>query len=206
MASHGASDDGFTSYGSGMTFGRTNGPVKPGNLSLRGRALRLLSQREHSRVELTAKLRPHCDASDELEALLAELEAKGWLDDKRASDSLVHRKATRFGAARIKQDLHAKGLSPDLIASALDGLRASEVARAQVVWQKKFGRAAQTPAERAKQMRFLLTRGFNASVANRVVGGRAAGELENERVDWSGTSLCREDDDPVAVPHHSDDG
>jgi regulatory protein len=205
VASHGASDDGFTPYGSGMTFGRTNGPVKPGTLSLRGRALRLLSQREHSRAELTAKLRPHCGASDELEALLADLETKGWLDDKRASDSLVHRKATRFGAARIKQDLHAKGLSPDLIASALDGLRASEVARAQVVWQKKFGRAAQTPAERAKQMRFLLTRGFNASVANRVVGGRAVEDVENERVDWSATSFCSGGDDPVVMPHHSGD-
>lgn len=169
-----------------MTFGRSNGPVRPSTLSLRGRALRLLSQREHSRAELAAKLGPHCNASDELDALLADLAANGWLDDRRASESLVHRKAARFGSARIKQDLQAIGLSPDLVASALDGLRASEVARAQAVWQKKFGRAAQTPAERAKQMRFLLTRGFNGGVASSVVSGRAEGCAEDEPGDGSG--------------------
>lgn len=156
-----------------MTFGRTTGPTRPATLSLRGRALRLLSQREHSRAELAAKLRPHCEATDELDALLADLEAKGWLDDKRASDSLVHRKSARFGAARIRQDLQTKGLSPDLIASALAGLQASEAGRALSVWQKKFGTPAHTPAERAKQMRFLLARGFSASVVSRVVSGRA---------------------------------
>lgn len=187
-----------------MTFGRASGPVGPATLSLRGRALRLLSQREHSRAELAAKLRPHCEASDEIDALLTDLEAKGWLDDKRASDSLVYRKSGRFGAARIRQDLQAKGLSPDLIASALEGLRASEVERALAVWQKKFGTPAQTPAERAKQMRFLLTRGFSASVVTRVVSGRA---VEDE------LGSCRErldqashmDDDSVAAHHPAED-
>lgn len=188
-----------------MTLGQSKGPIKPSTLSLRGRALRLLSQREHSRAELAIKLKPHCDVSDELDALLADLEAKGWLDDKRASDSLVHRKAARFGAARIKQDLKIKGLSPDLIASALEGLRASEVERARAVWQKKFGRPAQTPAERAKQMRFLLTRGFNVSVSSRVVNGRAAGDAENEPSDWPDRYSSGEDEDPVSVPHPSVD-
>lgn len=188
-----------------MTLGRSNGPVKPSTLSLRGRALRLLSQREHSRAELATKLRPHCDASHELEALLADFATKGWLDDKRASDSLVHRKAARFGAARIKQDLQAKGLSPDLIASALEGLRASEGARAQAVWQKKFGRTAQTPAERAKQIRFLLTRGFSASVASQVVSARVAGDAENLPGGWSGGYSSSEDDDPVSAPQPCED-
>ena len=188
-----------------MTFGRSNGPVKPATLSLRGRALRLLSQREHSRAELSAKLRPHCDAPDELEALLTDLESSGWLDDKRASDSLVHRKAARFGVARIKQDLQAKGMSPDLIAAALDGLRDSEAPRAQAVWKKKFGTPAQTPTERAKQMRFLLTRGFNAGVASRVVSGRAAGDAENESGDWPDMSSCCKGDGPVSAPNSSED-
>lgn len=186
-----------------MTLRRTNGPTKPATLSLRGRALRLLSQREHSRAELAAKLRPHCEASDELAALLTDLEAKGWLDDKRASDSLVHRKSGRFGAARIRQDLQAKGLSPELIASALEGLQASESMRALSVWQKKFGTPAPTPAERAKQMRFLLARGFSASVVGRVVSGRAA---EDEEIGTCGERLgrvfCTEDDDDPATAHH----
>lgn len=135
--------------------------------------MRLLSQREHSRAELTVKLGPHCHTADELDALLNELSAKGWLDDQRATDSLVRRQARKFGAARIRQDLQAKGLSSELIAGALADLSGSEVARAHAVWQKKFGLLAQSPAERAKQMRFLLTRGFSGDVASRVVSGRA---------------------------------
>ena len=166
--------------------------------------MRLLSQREHSRAELAIKLKPHCDVSDELDALLADLEAKGWLDDKRASDSLVHRKIARFGAARIKQDLKIKGLSPDLIASALEGLRASEVGRALAVWQKKFGTPAQTPAERAKQMRFLLTRGFSASVVTRVVSGRVVEDELDSCGERLGQTSCM-DDDSVAAHHPAED-
>ncbi len=188
-----------------MTFGRTNGPARPVTLSLRGRALRLLSQREHSRAELATKLRPHCEAADELDDLLADLEAKGWLDDKRASDSLVHRKSGRFGAARIKQDLQAKGLSPDLIASALEGLQASEAGRALSVWQKKFGMLAETPAGRAKQMRFLLARGFSAGVVGRVVSGRAVEDEANVPGERLGRASFTEGDDSAAVPHAAED-
>ena len=189
-----------------MTFGHANGSARPVTLSLRGRALRLLAQREHSRAELAGKLRPHCETPDELDALLTDLEAKGWLDDKRASDSLVHRKSGRFGAARIRQDLLAKGLSPELIASALEGLQVSESERALSVWQKKFSIPAQTPADRAKQMRFLLARGFSAGVVNRVVSGRAAEEVLAIRGERFGEVFCAEEgDDSVAAHHPSED-
>lgn len=185
-----------------MTFERANGPARPVTLSLRGRALRLLAQREHSRAELAGKLRPHCETPDELDALLTDLEAKGWLDDKRASDSLVHRKSGRFGAARIRQDLQTKGLSPELIASALEGLQASESERALSVWQKKFGTPAQTLAERAKQMRFLLARGFSASVVSRVTSGRAAEEALATRSERFGEVFFTEEGDDSAAAHH----
>jgi len=37
------------------------------------------------------------------------------------------------------------------------------------VWLKKFGQPAQDPRERAKQARFLLTRGFSADVVSQVL-------------------------------------
>ena len=42
-------------------------------LSLKGRALRLLSQREHSRAELATKLARHVQEGDDLEAVLDRL-------------------------------------------------------------------------------------------------------------------------------------
>lgn len=45
----------------------------------------------------------------------------------------------------------------------------SEAARAMAVWQKKFTAAPATPQERSKQFRFLMSRGFSASVSNEVI-------------------------------------
>jgi regulatory protein len=62
------------------------------------------------------------------------------------------------------------------VAEALEGLKVTELGRAQAVWRKKFDAPPQDPQERAKQMRFLLTRGFHAEVVRRVVQGGGRGE------------------------------
>ena len=139
--------------------------------SLKGRALRLLSQREHSRTELERKLATHEEVPGELAKALDELQARDFINDGRAVESVVHRRAGKLGAARVKQELAAKGLSGEAVAQAMVALRETELSRAQDVWRKKFGRPPEDAAERAKQMRFLITRGFAAEVVRRVVQG-----------------------------------
>ncbi|WP_374595309.1 recombination regulator RecX [Aquabacterium sp.] len=133
-------------------------------LSLKGRALRYLSAREHSRSELARKLARHSDDADEVERVLDELTAKGWLSAERFVESVVHRRAERFGAARIRQELQQHGIDAAESAAALDALRQSEPERARAVWQRRFGSAPTTPADKARQMRFLIGRGFSADV------------------------------------------
>ena len=143
----------------------------PAALSLKGRALRLLSQREHSRAELERKLGgPETDA-DELARALDDLQAKGFISEARVVESVVHRRATKLGTARVKQELQAKGLSPEAMGEALEQLRSTEVERAREVWRKKFGEPASDATERAKQMRFLASRGFSPEAIRRVVSG-----------------------------------
>ena len=145
---------------------------KPGfQPSLKGRALRFLSQREHSRAELERKLALHEEVPGELAKALDELQARDFINDGRAVDSLVNRRSGKLGSTRIRQELAAKGLSGEAVTEAMAGLKDTEQSRALDVWRKKFGQAPQTPQERAKQMRFLLTRGFNAEVVRRVVQG-----------------------------------
>jgi regulatory protein len=145
---------------------------KPGfQPSLKGRALRLLSQREHSRAELERKLAPHEEVPGELAKALDELQARDFINDGRAVDSLVNRRAGKLGSARIRQELATKGLSGEAVAEALESLKDTEFSRAHEVWRKKFGTPAQDPQEKAKQLRFLITRGFNAEVVRRVVKG-----------------------------------
>jgi regulatory protein len=139
--------------------------------SLKGRGLCLLAQREHSRAELLRKLAPHEEAPGELAQALDELQAKGFIDEQRVIDSVIHRRAARLGASRVRQELQAKGLPPEAVAQAVDGLRGTEVDRAREVWRKKFGRAPADAAERARQMRFLAARGFGGESIRRVVAG-----------------------------------
>lgn len=140
-------------------------------LSLKGRALRLLAGREHSRAELEKKLAAHETEEGELQQALDELEAKGFINEQRVVDSVLHRRAARLGAGRVKQELQAKGISAEAVAEAVEALRATEVARAREVWRKKFGEAAADAAGRARQMRFLASRGFGTEAIRRVVTG-----------------------------------
>jgi regulatory protein len=183
--------------------------------SLKARAIQLLAQREHSRVELRRKLlaqaladerdargparvfhpgesqpaepdqtdqtdpadqpdQPdegaHAEAAAKLDRLLDWLEANHYLSNQRFVESRVHARASRFGNLRIRQELaqHEVSLSVDAAAS----LKASELARAQAVWQRKFagrGPDAAAPAERAKQARFLAGRGFSGEAIRRVL-------------------------------------
>jgi regulatory protein len=130
-------------------------------ISLKARALRYLAAREHSRPELARKLSRYAQDGDDVEALLDALEAAKFLSQSRFSESLVHRRAARFGNSRILFELQSHGIEGDALASIKTHLAEDEIARACEVWRKKFGQPPADAAERAKQMRFLQQRGFS---------------------------------------------
>jgi regulatory protein len=140
-------------------------------LSLKGRALKYLAAREHSRVELMRKLGPHAESPEQIEAVLNELEAKGLLSAQRFADSVLHRKAARFGAARLQAELAQHQLPADIAREATQSLRDTEFERAHALWARRYGQPAQTPEDKARQMRFLAGRGFSGEVIRRVVRG-----------------------------------
>lgn len=139
-------------------------------LSLKGRALRYLAAREHSRAELERKLRIHEEEPGQLAQVLDELQAKDFISETRVVASVINRRAGRFGAARIKYELQQKGLGAEAVAEAVGRLKASELERAREVWRKKFEGPAADAAGRAKQMRFLAARGFSGEVICKVMG------------------------------------
>ena len=133
------------------------------HLSLKGRALRFLSMREHSRLELGRKLARHAQESDDVEALLDTLEAANWLSQERFSEALIHRRAARFGNSRIMAELQSHGVQGEALQELKAGLTQDETARACAVWRRKFGSVAADAAQRGKQIRFLMQRGFSQS-------------------------------------------
>ncbi|WP_295641470.1 regulatory protein RecX [uncultured Methylibium sp.] len=156
--------------------------------TLKAKALACIAQREHSRVELRRKLLAHVDkqrrqaddASDiaphhdlppeqAVDELLDWLVAKDLLSTPRFVETRIQVRASRFGNLRIRHELAQHGVELDVAAAA--DLKRSEVARARVVWAKRFGAVAADAAGRAKQMRFLAARGFSTEVVRRVVAG-----------------------------------
>ena len=149
---------------------------KKSDASLRVRALQLLARREYSRAELRGKLLLHVHAEGDvdpssgqprpfdLDRLLDDFAARGWLSDARAAMQLVHAKRSRFGTQRITHELRQKGIAEKLIEDAQRQLKETELEAARQVWQKKFGAVARDEKERARQVRFLQSRGFALDV------------------------------------------
>jgi regulatory protein len=160
--------------------------------SLKARALRLLSMREYSRKGLAAKLEESAarmlkfasveEDSDEvvqtiplavqIEAVLDDFEARGWLSDQRFAEALVRRRSERFGTRKIQDELAQAGVDSSKTADLLKNLKETEYQRAHELWLRKFGTLATERKERARQYRFLASKGFSSGVVSKVVAGR----------------------------------
>jgi regulatory protein len=138
-------------------------------LTLRQRALRALARRDHSRVELARKLRGGLETKDEVEALLDEFEASGWLSDERFAGSAARQRGGRFSQHHIVEDLKSKGVESATAQSAVAALEQDDEATALALWRQRFGKPPADQKEKARQIRFLQSRGFSLSIAFRVL-------------------------------------
>jgi regulatory protein len=141
--------------------------------TLRERALRFLARREHARAELAKKLTPYAESMEEIDAVLDDLVARNLLSDARYAEMRLHARGARFGNARLKQELRAAGVGDEAAGDALAGA-GDELARAREVWRRKYGEdgVASNAAGRARQMNFLMRRGFSGETIRRLLRGQ----------------------------------
>lgn len=158
-----------------------NRPSKtPDPASLRNRALGYLARREHSRAELARKLDLAGFHPQDIAPLLDEFEGKNWLSDRRFAECYVAGHRAKTGSVKLAHDLRQRGVCDSVIDAVLRENRDSELDRAREVWQRKFGSRPADAADKARQMRFMQSRGFTSEVIRRVMSG------ENEG--WAGFS------------------
>ena len=141
---------------------------------LRQRALRLLARRDHARAELRKKLAPHAESEEQLDALLDDLAGRRLLSDARYAEMRVSARSSRYGNARLAQELKQQGVSAEDAADALADA-GDELARAHGIWARKFGTLPVDAAERARQTRFLMSRGFSGETIRRLLRGECIG-------------------------------
>jgi regulatory protein len=139
-----------------------------------------LARREYTRQELSRLLAPHAESEDEVAQILDDFSQRGWLSETRAAEQLVHARRGRYGPARIRRDLEAKGVPAELVSSTLATLKDGELDNALAVWRRKFREPAANAAERAKQARFLMGRGFSSEVITKLLRSLSRGEVGTE--------------------------
>ena len=174
-----------TQKNSPQPLSRRANPREAAQPTLRSRALRILGRRELSRQELAGKLRRHADPEkpDELAALLDDLAERGWLSDTRYAEALVRKRTGNFARRSIAQELKRAGVNEEVTAAALAQNPESdpdeEFAAALALCQRKFRRAPADQKEKARQVRFLQSRGYSIGLALRVIkygAGEDAGD------------------------------
>ena len=140
-------------------------------VSLRDRAIRLLARREYARIELERRLLARGGERSEVRAVLSELEAEGLLSDARYARAMVGRRMGSFSRARIGEELKAAGLSRDVIDAALLEGELDDAVALRAIWQRRFGRVPVDDRDKARQVRFLQSRGFALSAILKLLRG-----------------------------------
>ena len=167
--------------------------------SLTTRAVELLSRRDYSRAELGKKLSQPTmlqlgkqikdglafvpPSADEIESVLDKMSGMGYLNNVRFTASLVQKQAKRHGSARVLMALAPHALDSGEIEKIASELKITELARCYHIWAQRYAGShsdatqdeatsfADQQKYRAKQMRFLMGRGFNSDAIRKVMGG-----------------------------------
>jgi regulatory protein len=139
--------------------------AKKSEPSLKSRALRMLARREHSREELRRKLERVAVEGDDIDAVLDDLAARGWLSDARFAELAIRARSRRFGPLKVAHQLRSRGVAEETIsagfrAAGVEG--ASDIAK---IWGSRFHAPPADERERGRQVRFLQGRGFPLDAA-----------------------------------------
>ena len=151
--------------------------------TLRGRALRLLARRDWSREALRKRLLSapiddaECTDATEVDALLDDFAARGWLSDARYAEAIVRSRQSRYGKTAIARRLKQAGVTDDDAATALAVIDdEQEFQTAVTLLRRKFREPPTGKKETARQVRFLQARGYSLRLALRALKESAAQE------------------------------
>lgn len=135
---------------------------------LKNSALGSLARREHSRKELRDKLLRKNANLALVDRVLDELLEDGYLSDQRFAESFYrYRMSQGKGPVRIRQELKLKGISDDTISEVVNEDESFWFEQALELQRRKFNDVTEfTPKEKARQIRFMLSRGFPYPIIN----------------------------------------
>ena len=108
----------------------------------------------------------------DLELVLDELENKDWLSDHRFAEQFVLSKKKKFGVRKIAHELKLRGVDELIINRVLGEIKDDEFILAKKIWEKKFNQIPITIDEKAKQIRFMQSRGIEIAIIHQILSGK----------------------------------
>jgi regulatory protein len=138
---------------------------------IRSRAVKLLTTREHSRLELERKLRHRGYPLEAVAAVLDALEREALLSEDRLLETYVAERLDKgFGPLRIRAELQGKGLSDSRIEPEIDISDEQLLDLMATVHDRRFGTDSRNDQQTlAKRARFLEYRGFPSYLISRLL-------------------------------------
>lgn len=132
-------------------------------------AMDLLSRREHTRLQLSDKLRLRGYPQEEIDEALRRLTEEGLQSDRRFAEAWLRQRRERgYGPARIRREMAERGVSGELIDMVMD-CDFDWDASMREQRRRKFGDDLPPDyRERMKQARFLQNRGFSSDAVMRL--------------------------------------
>ncbi len=128
-------------------------------------------------MELRGKILAYSESLEiskiDLELVLDELENKDWLSDNRFSEQFVLSKKRKFGARKIAHELKLRGVNKSIINRVLRDIKDDEFLLAKKIWEKKFNQIPITIDEKAKQIRFMQSRGIEVTIIHQILSGKS---------------------------------
>ena len=131
----------------------------------------MLARREYSRSELRAKLAGNRDGAGlaEIDAVLDELAERGFLSDARFAQQFARQKSGAYSKRAIGASLKARGVEADAAVEALARVEIDDRDAMVALWRRRFGTPPANEKEKARQVRFLQSRGFSLSAVLKLV-------------------------------------
>ena len=112
------------------------------------------------------------ESFEQITEILEDFKTRGWLSDARFTEQIVHARSHKFGSAKIANELREKGVSQDLIETAIEQVKENELDNAKEIWRKKFKKTPDSRDAWARQARFLQGRGFGFDIIKKVLNSK----------------------------------
>ena len=138
-------------------------------------ALRILTRRDHSKHELSQKLKARGYGGEIIDNVILECERFDYINDERTTQVFIRQLQRKgFGRKRIQFELHSKGLRGEHVETVLSKSisDADESQSAEKIFQKqarRFNREKDAIKRKDKIYRFLYGRGFSKAVISELM-------------------------------------